>query len=90
MRGGRTMFLFVFRDERPEVPADLAAQKAFLRERFSDSAWECAKILDALQPVDSLYIDRVSQLANPIIYGDTCAVYSLSSHSSPRQDRSSS
>ena len=33
-----------------------------MRERFSGSGWECSKILDALEHVDSLYIDRVSQI----------------------------
>jgi 2-polyprenyl-6-methoxyphenol hydroxylase-like FAD-dependent oxidoreductase len=62
MRGDRTMFLFVFTDPSPQIPEDLAHQKAILLERFSRSGWECPSILSALQQVDSLYIDRVSQI----------------------------
>jgi 2-polyprenyl-6-methoxyphenol hydroxylase-like FAD-dependent oxidoreductase len=62
MRDDRTMFLFVFRDGDPDIPGDLAGQKDLLRERFSGSGWECPRILDALNDVDSLYIDRVSQI----------------------------
>jgi 2-polyprenyl-6-methoxyphenol hydroxylase-like FAD-dependent oxidoreductase len=62
MRDDRTMFLFVFRDGDPEIPGDLAGQKELLHARFSDSGWECPDILEALQHVDSLYIDRVSQI----------------------------
>src|SRR5690606_21382308 len=38
------------------------SQKAHVRERFSGSGWECPGILDALEHVDTLYIDRVSQI----------------------------
>jgi 2-polyprenyl-6-methoxyphenol hydroxylase-like FAD-dependent oxidoreductase len=62
MRDDRTMFLFVFRDRDTNIPGNLAAQKDLLRERFSGSGWECRRILDALYHVDSLYIDRVSQI----------------------------
>lgn len=62
MRDDDTMFLFVFRDRTPAIPADLASQKAYIQERLSGSGWECPNILDALQHVDSLYIDRVSQI----------------------------
>jgi 2-polyprenyl-6-methoxyphenol hydroxylase-like FAD-dependent oxidoreductase len=62
MRDDRTTFIFVWRDPSPEIPGDLARQKAYLRERFSRSGWECPQILDALEHVDTLYIDRVSQI----------------------------
>jgi len=62
MRDDRTMFLFVFKDPNPEIPVDLPDQKALLRERFADSGWECSNILRALDDVDTLYIDRVSQV----------------------------
>lgn len=62
MRDDRTMFLFVFRDGDPDIPGNLAGQKDLLRERFAGSGWECPRILDALYRVDSLYIDRVSQI----------------------------
>jgi 2-polyprenyl-6-methoxyphenol hydroxylase-like FAD-dependent oxidoreductase len=62
MRDDRTMFLFIFADANPELPADLGGQRALLRERFSDSGWECPGILAALDDTDSLYMDRVSQI----------------------------
>jgi 2-polyprenyl-6-methoxyphenol hydroxylase-like FAD-dependent oxidoreductase len=62
MRDDRTTFIFVWRDPSPEIPGDLAHQKAYLHDRFSRSGWECPQILDALNHVDNLYIDRVSQI----------------------------
>ena len=62
MRDDRTMFIFVCSDPSPTIPEDLASQKAYLRDRFSGSGWECPGILAALEPVDTLYIDRVSQI----------------------------
>ena len=62
MRDDRTTFIFVCSDPNPTIPEDLAGQKAYLRERFSGSGWECPSILDALEHVDTLYIDRVSQI----------------------------
>jgi 2-polyprenyl-6-methoxyphenol hydroxylase-like FAD-dependent oxidoreductase len=61
-RDDRTMFVFVFADPDPTIPQDLVEQKARIRERFSGSGWECPKILSALEQVDTLYIDRVSQI----------------------------
>jgi len=61
MRDNRTMFLFTFADPDPDS-GDLAAQKALLRQRFGASAWECPAILDALDCVNELYFDRVSQI----------------------------
>jgi len=62
MRDDRTMFLFVFADDAPDLPGDVDAQKALLREKFSGSGWECPNILSELQRSDGLYIDRVSQI----------------------------
>ena len=62
MRGDRTMFLFIFTDGTPDIPEDLDGQKARLRAHFSGRGWECPDILAALEHVDSLYIDRVSQI----------------------------
>lgn len=56
------MFLFVFADDDPEIPVDLAAQKAVLRQRFAGSGWESSGILAALDGDDELYMDRVSQV----------------------------
>lgn len=62
MRDDLTMFLCVFAERDPQLPHELVEQKALLRERFSGSGWECPRILDALDGVDSLYLDRVSQI----------------------------
>jgi 2-polyprenyl-6-methoxyphenol hydroxylase-like FAD-dependent oxidoreductase len=40
----------------------MAVQKAQLHQRFDASGWECPAILDALDNVDDLYFDRVSQI----------------------------
>jgi 2-polyprenyl-6-methoxyphenol hydroxylase-like FAD-dependent oxidoreductase len=62
MRGGQTMFLFVFADDNADVPRDAAAQKALLREKFAGAGWECGDVLSALERSDGLYIDRISQI----------------------------
>jgi 2-polyprenyl-6-methoxyphenol hydroxylase-like FAD-dependent oxidoreductase len=63
MRGDRTMFILVFTDENPEIPAHLNEQKALVREKFSDNGWEeCPSILRELDATNSLYLDRVSQI----------------------------
>lgn len=62
LRDDRTMFLFIFTDPTPEVPADGAGQRALLRERFAASGWECPAILDALERAHDVYVDRVSQI----------------------------
>jgi 2-polyprenyl-6-methoxyphenol hydroxylase-like FAD-dependent oxidoreductase len=62
MRDDQTMFLFIFTEPRADIPETLAGQKALLRERFDGSGWECRDILATLADVNSLYIDRVSQI----------------------------
>ncbi len=62
LRGDRTMFLFIFRDDEIKDAENLPAQKAVLRRRFGASGWECPQILDALDAADDLYFDRVSQI----------------------------
>ncbi|MGA8893123.1 MAG: FAD-dependent monooxygenase [Anaeromyxobacteraceae bacterium] len=62
MRDDRTMFLLIFADPSPDVPQDLPAQRALLRDRFSGAGWECPKILEALERAEDLYVDRVSQI----------------------------
>lgn len=67
LRDDRTLFLFVFTTDAatsgslPDVPA----QKAILRARFGDEAWECPRIIGALDRTDDLYFDRVSQIRMP-------------------------
>jgi 2-polyprenyl-6-methoxyphenol hydroxylase-like FAD-dependent oxidoreductase len=66
MRGDRTLFLFTWAAPGFEETAidDIQAQKALLRKRFGKSEWECPKILEALDGVNELYFDRVSQIFN--------------------------
>ncbi len=69
MRGDRTMFLFVFRDEDAGQPDSIGAQKNLLRRRFGNSGWECPQILKALDASSDLYFDRVSQIQMPAEQG---------------------
>jgi len=62
MRGDRTLFLFIFRDDNARGPDNVEEQKSLLRERFGSSGWECPQILDALDATGELYFDRVSQI----------------------------
>lgn len=56
------MFLFTFFDPEPSAPEDVEAQKSVLRERFKSTGWECPRIIEELDCVQSLYFDRVSQI----------------------------
>ncbi|MGV0780478.1 FAD-binding domain [Mycolicibacterium sp. XJ775] len=59
LRGNRTMFLFVFRhehDDRGMTP------KEQLHNQFDDAGWESRQILAAVDTVDDLYFDVVSQI----------------------------
>ncbi len=62
LRGGRTLFLFIFRDEDVPEGHDPAAQRALLQRRFGGSGWECPRILKALEAAPEFYFDRVSQV----------------------------
>jgi 2-polyprenyl-6-methoxyphenol hydroxylase-like FAD-dependent oxidoreductase len=62
LRDDRTMFLFVFRSGQAADPGELAARKDLLRHEFGDADWECPHILAALDGVDDLYFDVVSQI----------------------------
>lgn len=64
LRDGRTMFLFVFGAEHlggPE-PRDLAERKALVHRVFDDAGWECPQILKAMNDIDDIYFDSVSQI----------------------------
>ncbi len=86
LRGGRTLFLFVFVEEQmsgPE-PESTAQRKAALSSTFGDAGWECPQILDAMQQVDDIYFDRVSQIhmgswsqGRVVLIGDAAACPSL-------------
>jgi len=64
MRDNRTLFLFVFAigSRQHIVEHDAAAHKAVLREEFGNAGWECPKIVAALDSIDDVYFDRVSQI----------------------------
>lgn len=86
MRDGRTMILFVFRDDLPDI-AGLAADetpRAILRRVFGSAGWECEEILAAMDQCNSLYFDRVSQIrmqrwseGRVALVGDAAACVSL-------------
>jgi len=86
MRDDVTLVLFVFRDEylTPANPQTDAQKKAVLKHAFADAGWECPQILAALDAVDELYFDRVSQIRQPrwsqgrvALIGDAAAAVSL-------------
>lgn len=84
LRGDRTLFLFVFRAAQATDPGELAARKALLQREFGDLGWECPKILSALDGVDDLYFDVVSQIrldrwsrGRTALVGDAAACVSL-------------
>lgn len=67
LRGGRTLFLLVFRSEllngaEPAGPADI---RAALKAVFGEAGWESDRILAAMGTADDLYFDRVSQIRMP-------------------------
>lgn len=80
LRDDRTLVLFVFRDDSPEV-ADPRAQ---LHYRFTDAGWECPQLLAAVAGVDDLYFDVVSQVrmerwsrGRVLLIGDAAGCISL-------------
>ncbi|KAA0084513.1 FAD-binding domain [Mycolicibacterium sp. P9-64] len=84
LRGDRTMFLFVFRSPPSVDLGDPAACKALLHREFGDAGWECPRILNALDGVDDLYFDVVSQIrldrwsrGRTALVGDAAACVSL-------------
>jgi 2-polyprenyl-6-methoxyphenol hydroxylase-like FAD-dependent oxidoreductase len=84
LRGDRTLFLFVFRSAQACDPGELAARKALLRREFGDGGWESPQILAALDGVDDLYFDVVSQIrldrwswGRTALVGDAAACVSL-------------
>ncbi|WP_135452744.1 FAD-binding domain [Mycobacterium sp. DL99] len=59
LRGDRTMFLFVFRDEHDDHGM---TPKEQLHKQFDDAGWECRQILAAVDGFDDLFFDVVSQI----------------------------
>ena len=86
VRAERTMFLFVFSATlmNEQEPGDLDGRKAVLHRLFDDAGWECSQILRALDEVQDLYFDRVSQIVmdrwskgRVALVGDAAACVSL-------------
>ncbi len=84
LRDDETLILLVCRaDLMPGHPLQ-EQQKAALRRAFGDMGWEVPAILDAMDGVDDLYFDRVSQIHLPAwssgrvgLLGDAAACPSL-------------
>ncbi len=64
LRNDRTLFLFVFADERGDMidSDDTEAQRESVRTQFENLGWECPQILAAMESSPELYFDRVSQI----------------------------
>ena len=86
IRDDKTVFFMVFRDEyfAGELPASGFDRKRVLKEVFADMGWECPNILDALEDVEEVYFDRVSQIrmdrwskGRAVLVGDAVACPSL-------------
>lgn len=86
LRGDRTMFLFVFLSQHlagPE-PHNLDERKKALHGLFDAAGWEAPQILEALDGVEDIYFDRVSQIVmdrwskgRVALIGDAAACVSL-------------
>lgn len=86
LRQNQTLFLFVFRDEYllGTDPAGDQERKAVLSTIFADVGWECPQILAAMQDVNGIYFDSVSQIhmnrwttGHIALIGDAAACVSL-------------
>jgi 2-polyprenyl-6-methoxyphenol hydroxylase-like FAD-dependent oxidoreductase len=84
-RDDRTLFMFCYREKEPApIPGDDAGRREVLRREFADMKWEVPAILDAMEGVDDIYFDRVSQIEMPrwtkgrvALIGDAAACVSL-------------
>jgi 2-polyprenyl-6-methoxyphenol hydroxylase-like FAD-dependent oxidoreductase len=81
LRDDRTMFLFIFRAAHDDTDA---TPKDQLRNEFNDVGWECQDFLVALDDVDDLYFDVVSQIrmdswsrGRVLLIGDAAGCISL-------------
>ncbi|OMC39010.1 hypothetical protein A5740_02930 [Mycobacterium sp. GA-1841] len=81
LHGDRTMFLFVFRDQHDDAGL---TPKQQLHKQFDDAGWESRQILAAVDDVEDLYFDVVSQIRMPrwsqgrvLVIGDAAGCISL-------------
>jgi len=81
-----TLFLLVFRDEylTSERPVSEPEYKSVLTSVFAEVGWECPQILAAMEHVNDVYFDRVSQIrmdrwtqGRTVLIGDAAACVSL-------------
>ena len=86
MRDDKTLVLFIFRNEYLNLrhPSQESDRKAALGDIFADVGWECPQILAAMQTVNGIYYDSVSQIHIPAwtkgrvaLVGDAAACVSL-------------
>lgn len=86
LRGDRTIFLFIFRSDRLPCrePGSLVEVRGVLRDVFGGAGWETPRILAAMEEVDDIYFDRVSQIrmdswseGRVALIGDAAAAVSL-------------
>lgn len=84
LRDDRTLVLFIFRSDVQAVPDTAAECKNVLRSKFHDGGWECPAILEAIDFVDDIYFDTVSQIrmdswssGRVVLIGDAAACVSL-------------
>ncbi len=64
VRENRTLFFMLLRDAYlpVPVPGSEPGRKAALNTAFADMGWECPAILSALEHVDGIYFDSISQI----------------------------
>ena len=86
MRDDKSLFLFVFRDElmKQEAPTTLEGTKRLIEDVFGDVEWEWPAIKAAMEGVDDIYFDQVSQTrmaswtkGRTALIGDAAACISL-------------
>ncbi|RDI45358.1 2-polyprenyl-6-methoxyphenol hydroxylase-like FAD-dependent oxidoreductase [Nocardia mexicana] len=88
VRGGRTILLFITRDDRPgdDLPANDEERRATLSDKFRGGRWEVPSILAALETATDIYFDRADQIqmgqwskGRTVLVGDAAACASLMS-----------
>ena len=64
LRDDMTLFLFIFRDVylTAKTPSNEQECKSVLTNVFADVGWEAPRILAAMENVNDIYFDRVSQI----------------------------
>lgn len=86
MRDDRMLFFVLLRDEhlKARIPTSHIERKVALTDALADIGWESAAILSALQQVDDIYFDSISQIrmdawakGRVVLIGDAAACPSL-------------